>query len=159
MNDGVQRYLDALPTERRAVLEAVRALVNAHMPPEVEEGIQYGMIGWYVPHARYPHGYHCDPKEPLPYLGLASQKGHAALHLFCAYVDDTAAAWLRAEAAARGCTIDMGKACVRFKRLDDVPLDLIGQTIARMTLERFVAAYEARLPAAIRKKRGLDGTG
>jgi hypothetical protein len=159
MNDGVQRYLDALPAERRAVLEAVRALVNAHMPPEVEEGIQYGMIGWYVPHARYPHGYHCDTKEPLPYLGLASQKGHVALHLFCAYVDEAAAAWLRTEAAARGCTLDMGKACVRFKRLDDVPLDLIGQTIARMTLERFLPAYETRLPAAIRRKRGLDGTG
>lgn len=151
----VAAYLSALPDDRRLALEAVRAVVQANKPDAVVEGMEYGMIGWYLPHARYPHGYHCDPAQPLPYAGLGAQKAHMALYLTCAYCDADTAAWIRAEAAARGCTLDMGKACIRFRRLSDLPLDVIGEAIARMTEARFVAAYEAGLPAAVRKKRGL----
>lgn len=153
MNDAVAAYLAALPEPRRAALDAVRAVVNANLPEGVEEGVQYGMIGWYIPHARYPHGYHCDPTQPLPYAQLGSQKAHMALHLFCAYVEGATADWLRAEAAARGCTLDMGKACIRFKRAEDLPLALIGEAIRRMSTERFVTAYEENLPPAVKKKR------
>ncbi|MDP2316807.1 MAG: DUF1801 domain-containing protein [Pseudomonadota bacterium] len=147
----VEAYLAGLPADRREALEAVRAEVNRNLPEGVVEGMQYGMIGWYVPHSRYPHGYHCDPKQPLPFASLASQKAHMAVYLFCAYVDGDSAAWIQAEAARRGCKLDMGKSCVRFKKLSDLPLDLIGQAIARSS--NFVEKYEAALPPSVRKKR------
>jgi uncharacterized protein YdhG (YjbR/CyaY superfamily) len=147
----VEAYLAAVPEDRRTALEAVRAEINRNLPEGVEEGIQYGMIGWFYPHARYPHGYHCDPAQPLPFASLASQKAHMAVYLFCAYVDGDSAAWLRAEAAARGCKLDMGKSCVRFKKLTDLPLDLIGEAVARSS--DFVARYEAALPAPVIAKR------
>jgi uncharacterized protein YdhG (YjbR/CyaY superfamily) len=147
----VEDYLAELPADRRAAIDAVRAVVNAHLPPGVEEGIQYGMIGWYYPHSVYPHGYHCDPKEPLPFLGLASQKANLALHLFCAYVSEGRAEWFRSEAARRGCRLDMGKACVRFRRAEDLPLDLVGEVVALSA--DFVEQYEARLPESVKKKR------
>lgn len=151
MRVTVPDYLAALPPDRREALEAVRAVVNANLPPGVEEGIQYGMIGWYVPHSRYPHGYHCDPEQPVPFASLASQKAHMAAYLFFAYVDAERAAWLREEAAKRGCRLDMGKACVRFKKLGDLPLDLLGEAVARSG--DFLERYEAGLPESVKKKR------
>ena len=157
MSNAVDDYLSALPAERRAALDAVRAVVNAHKPDAVEEGLQYGIVGWFLPHARYPHGYHCDPKQPLPYAGLGAQKSHLALYLMCAYVDPSTLDWLRGEAAARGLKLDLGKACIRFKRVSELPLDLIGAAIERMTEARFVAAYEAGLPLAVKRKRASRG--
>lgn len=153
MSTTVEEYLAGLPADRRAALETVRDTINRNRPAGVEEGVQYGMIGWYVPHAVYPHGYHCDPKEPLPFASLASQKAHMAVYMFCAYVDGDAAAWIQDEAKKRGVKLDMGKSCIRFKKVEDVPLDLIGEAIARMTTEGFVARYEAGLPASVKKKR------
>lgn len=147
----VAEYLAALPPDRRAALEAVRAVVNANVPDGVEEGLQYGMIGWYIPHARYPHGYHCDPKQPLPFVGLGSQKAHMAVYLFCAYVDEERAQQLRSAAAERGCKLDMGKSCVRFKKVEELPLDLIGEAIRGAS--DFVERYEAGLPESVKKKR------
>ncbi len=135
----VKDYLAALPVERRKALDAVRKTIRRNLPQGFKEGIQYGMIGYFVPHSVYPPGYHCDPSQPLPFAGLASQKQHMALYLMCAYGDTGYAKWLRAEWAKTGKKLDMGKSCIRFKKLEDLPLELIGRAIARVNVEKYIA--------------------
>jgi hypothetical protein len=147
----IELYLASLPAERATALRAVRDVVNAKLPAGYEEGVRYKMIGWYVPHSVYPAGYHCDPKQPLPFASLASQKGHMALHLMALYANPELTAWFTAEYAKRGKRLDMGAACVRFKKLDDLPLDLVGELVARVPVDAYVARYEAQKPA--KKKR------
>lgn len=153
----VKQYLDALPADRREALEAVRKTINANLDPKFEEGVQYGMIGWYVPHSVFPDGYHCDPKQPLPFASIASQKNHMAIYLFCIYTEEGEAERFAAEWKATGKKLDMGKSCVRFKKLDDVPLAVLGKAINRATAKKFIAAYlktrdEAPAARAARKK-------
>jgi uncharacterized protein YdhG (YjbR/CyaY superfamily) len=140
---NVSAYLAELPADRRAVVEAVRRVVNASLPRGYEEGIQYGMIGWYVPKSRYPAGYHTNPKEPLPFAHLAAQTSHFALYLMFVYGDPELSSWFAAEYAKSGKKLDMGKSCVRFKRIEDLPLDVIGRTIAKVPVDAWIAAYEA----------------
>lgn len=149
----VEQYLKALDPERRAALSAVRDVVNANIDRAFEEGMQYGMIGWYLPHSRYPAGYHCDPKQPLPFAGLASQKQHMSIYLMGLYVGPDGgpsgqtelSRWFQAAWTKTGRKLDMGKACVRFKKLDDVPLDVLGETFRRLTAAKYVEGYEAAL--------------
>lgn len=107
--------------------------------------MQYGMIGYYVPHSVYPPGYHCDPKQPLPFAGLASQKNHVSLYLMCVYLSPEDEAAFREAWTKTGRKLDMGKACVRFKSLDDVPLEVVGRTVKRATVKKFIDRYEAVL--------------
>ncbi len=144
----VAAYLKSLPADRRDAIEAVRAAINKALPKGYEEGIQYGMIGYYVPHSVYPPGYHCDPSQPLPFIGLASQKNHMALYMFCLYSDEGALAVFTGEWEATGLRLDMGKSCVRFKKLEDVPLPVVARAVKRATVRTFVASYEASLEAA-----------
>lgn len=150
----VRQYLDALPADRRKPIEAVRRVIRANLDPRYQEGMQYGMIGYFVPHSVYPPGYHCDPRQPLPFVGLASQKNHMAIYLYCLYADPAEVAWFEqawTEAmAGTGKKLDMGKSCVRFRKLEDVPLDVVGQAVKRAPVDVFVALYEAatRRPAA-----------
>jgi hypothetical protein len=141
----VEDYLASLPPDRRAAIAAVRDVVNANLDPAYREGMQYGMIGWCVPHDAYPAGYHCDPRQPLPFAGLASQKSHMALYLMCCYGSAELDAWFRKEWAKSGKRLDMGKSCVRFKKLDDVPLDVVGRLVARVPAKKYVAFVEAAL--------------
>jgi len=143
----VEEYLAALPEERRAALSAVREVILANLPEGYEETMQYGMIGYVVPHRLYPAGYHCDPKQPLPFAGLASQKNYMALYLMCVYGDRSTAEWFQNAWAASGKKLDMGKSCLRFRRLDDVPLNVIGQAIARIPAQAFIEGYEKALRA------------
>ncbi len=141
----VAQYLKGLPKERRDALQAIRKVINDNLDRGFKEGIQYGMPSWFVPHSVYPAGYHCDPKQPLPYVGLASQKNHMGLYLFCVYAapgewESFRKAWL-----ATGRKLDMGKSCVRFKKLEDVPLDVVGDLIKRTTVKKFVAHYESAI--------------
>src|SRR5581483_6695459 len=117
----VEEYLAELPEERRAAIGAVRNVILANLPEGYEETMQYGMIGYIVPHRLYPAGYHCDPKQPLPLANLGSQKNHMSLYLMCVYGHEPTAEWFRSAWTATGKKLDMGKACVRFKKLDDVP--------------------------------------
>src|SRR5262245_42701874 len=110
----VEEYLSGLAEDRREVLEAVRRVILANLDKDYEEGMQYGMIGYYVPHRVYPAGYHCDPKQPLPFAGLASQKNHMSLYLMCVYGESELSHWFRAAWARTGKKLDMGKSCVRF---------------------------------------------
>jgi hypothetical protein len=139
----VEQYLAELPEDRRKALEAVRQVILKNLDSDYEEGIQYGMIGYYVPHRVYPAGYHCDPKQPLPFANLASQKNHMALYLMCIYGDGKHARWFQEAWAKTGKKLDMGKACVRFKRVDDLALDVIGEAIKRVPAQKYIEFCEA----------------
>jgi hypothetical protein len=149
----VNAYLRSLPEDRRAALSAVRDVILENLDPSYEEGMQYGMVGYYVPHRVYPKGYHCDPKQPLPFAGLASQKNYMSLYLmsvYCECIDEDAgsqhARWFRDAWQKTGKKLDMGKACIRFKKLDDLPLDVIGEAIRRVPASKYIAFCEAARP-------------
>ena len=141
----VEQYLASLPEDRREAIEAVRKVVLKNMPVGVEETMQYGMIGYVIPHSIYPNGYHCDPKQPLPFAGLASQKNHMSLYLFGIYMDSESSAWLVKSASEAGKKLDMGKSCIRFKKLDSLPLDLIAKAVNRHSVKEFIKLYESNL--------------
>ncbi len=141
----VEQYLSELPEDRRAALQAIREVILRHLPTGYAEGMQYGMIGYFVPHSRYPAGYHCDPRQPLPFGGLASQKNHMAVYLMCLYGNSAAEAAFRAAWSKTGRKLDMGKCCIRFKRLEDMPLEVLGKTIAAVSVDNYIAAYETAL--------------
>jgi hypothetical protein len=151
----VAEYLAALPEDRREALNAVREVILDNLDPAIAEGIQYGMIGYFLPHSVYPDGYHCDPKQPLPFASLASQKNHMGIYLFCVYTSEEDQEWFRKAWLATGKKLDMGKSCVRFKKLEDVPLDVVGRTIRRATAGKFIAAYEASLATTKSGARAL----
>jgi hypothetical protein len=149
----VAEYLAALPADRRAAISAVRDVILANLGRGYKEGLQYGMIGYCVPHSVFPAGYHTDPSQPLPFAALASQKSHMAVYLMGLYCGPTDrpggetkdARWFREAWARTGKKLDMGKACVRFKKLEDVALDVVGEAIRRIPVDTYVARYtEAR---------------
>jgi hypothetical protein len=118
------------------------------------------MIGYYVPHEVFPAGYHCDPKQPLPFASLASQKNHMAVYLMCVYGQPEQEKWFREAWAKTGKKLDMGKSCVRFKKLEDVALDVIGEAIRRVPAKAYIEHYESvirppekkKAPAAAKRK-------
>ena len=145
----VAQYLDSLTPDRRTAIEALRDVIVANLGPGYEEGIQYGMIGYYIPHSVFPAGYHCDPKQPLPFAAIASQKQAISLYLmglYCGCGDDSSeetadARWFRSAWAATGKKLDMGKSCVRFKKLEDVPLHVVGEAIRRLPAQLYIERY------------------
>jgi hypothetical protein len=153
----VRQYLDELPEDRREAISAIRDVILKNLPAGYEEGMAYGMIGYHVPHSVYPPGYHCDPKQPLPYVSLALQKNHMALYLM-GLGDPEFEAWFRRAWADAGKKLDTGKSCVRFKKLEDVPLQVIGQAIRKVPVKKLVAFYEATTKAPARRgKRPAQG--
>jgi Domain of unknown function (DU1801) len=155
----VADYLKSLPEDRRVAVAAVRDAVRRHLDKDVEEGMTYGMIGWSVPHRVFPQGYHCNPKQPLPYAGLASQKGHLSLYLFWTYGDTEEEQWLRGAWTKDGRKLDMGKCCIRFKKLEDVPLDVVAEAVKRMPTKKFVAWYESCLDPRTGKAKSTRDEG
>jgi len=149
----VEEYLQGLPADRRPAISAVRKVILANLPAGYAECMYYGMIGYVVPHSLYPAGYHCDPKLPLGYACLGSQKNHMALHLMTVYGDPAMEKWFRKAWTGAGKKLDMGKACVRFKKLEDVPLDVVGQVIARVPVKEYIARVE-KMIGATPSKRG-----
>ncbi|RNC80729.1 MAG: DUF1801 domain-containing protein [Phycisphaera sp.] len=141
----VAEYLKGLPEDRRKALEAVRRVIRKNLPRGYAEGIQYGMIGYFVPHGVYPDGYHCDPSQPLPFASIASQKNHMAVYLMCVYGDEAHKAWFVKAWKATGKKLDMGKSCVRFKKIEDVPLDVLGEAIARVPVRAYIEHYESAI--------------
>ena len=139
----VAQYLAALPADRRAALSAVRKVINENLPDGYEEGMQFGMIGWYVPLSMYPAGYGENPKVPLSFVALASQKSGMVLHFLCFYGHPTLSTWFTSEYKKSGKKLDMGKGCVRFKSLEDLALDVVGRTVARVPAEEHMANYQA----------------
>ena len=149
----VEAYMAELSPGRRAALEEVRGVILDNLPKGYEEGMQFGMIGYYVPHEVYPPGYHCDPKQPLPFAGLASQKNHMSLYFMCVYGNPEQEGWFRSAWAATGKKLDTGKSCVRFKKVADLPLEVIGETVRRVPVKKFIEFYEGAFAKAGKRSR------
>jgi hypothetical protein len=147
----VAQYLAELPADRREAIDAVRKVILNNLPAGFEEAIQYGMIGYVVPHTLFPAGYHCDPSQPLCFAALASQKNYMAVYLMTVYGNKKTEEWFKKAYKATGKKLDMGKSCVRFKKLDDLPLDVIGQAIARVPVKSYIKAYEESRQKAKKK--------
>lgn len=148
----VAEYLSSLSSDQREVLAAVRTVILANLDSGFQECMQYGMVGYSVPHSRYPAGYHCDPKQPLPFAALAAQKNAISLHLMGLYMNPTELGWFTKAWKATGKKLDMGKACVRFKKLDDVALDVVGQAFRRISADAWIATYETSLAGNAQRK-------
>jgi hypothetical protein len=140
----VKEYLKNLPLERREAILKVRGVVLENLPKGYEEIMQYGMIGYIVPLKLYPKGYLGDKTKPLPYAALASQKNHMAVYLMCIYGDKRAEKWFLNEYRKSGKKMDIGKSCVRFKKLEDLPLTLIGKAVKKVPIKKFIKIYESR---------------
>ena len=136
----VEEYLDELPAERRQTVEAVRGVILNSLPDGYEEAMQFGMISYVVPLERYPKTYN---RQPLSYAALASQKNYVSVYLMNIYGDPETERWFTERYRASGKRLDMGKSCVRFRKLDDLPLDLIAEAVAMTSVESFVQLYEA----------------
>jgi hypothetical protein len=135
----VKGYLDELPKERRAVIAKVRDMIRRNLPAGYEEAMGYGMITYSIPLSRYPETYN---GQPLMYVALAAQKNNYAVYLTGSYGDPTRAAKLKAGFKAAGKKLDAGKSCIRFKKLEDLPLDVIGEAIADIPADELIARYE-----------------
>lgn len=141
----IDEYIAALPDERKAAVERLREVILANLPAGFEEYFSYGMIGYVVPQSRYPKGYHTKKNEPLPFMGLASQKNHIAVYHMGIYGDKTVEDWFVEEYAKRSSgKLDMGKSCIRFKRPDAIPYDLIGELCTKITVDEYIRFYESR---------------
>lgn len=139
-------YLSKIPRERRPIMEKLRAVIKANVSAEVEECINYGMIGYVIPHSVYPNGYHVNPKLPLPFMHIASQKNFIALYHSGIYMDEALMKWFVNEYPKYSKTkLDMGKSCIRFKKVDQIPFELIEALTQRMTGNEFITLYESNL--------------
>ena len=136
---SVPEYLASLPPEKRKDIEAVRKVIKKHLPRGYEEGMQWGMISYYIPLSRYPDTYN---KQPLGIAAIAAQKSYNAVYLMGVYGDKATEKWFKAEYQKSGKKLDMGKSCLRFKKADDLPLDLVGKVIARVGVDDYIAHYE-----------------
>lgn len=153
----VAAYLAELPHDRRAAIEKVREVFKTNVDKDIEEGMTYGMIGYYIPHRVFPAGYHCDPKMPLPYGGLASQKKHMSLYLMSLYMGGVSGRnplveWFITAWAKTGKKLDMGKSCIRFKKIEDLALDVIAEAIRRVTSKSFIEVYQRALATHVSAK-------
>ena len=135
----VEEYLGELSAERREAVEAVREVALANLPEGYVEAMNWGMISWEVPLERYPNTYN---GQPLMYAALASQKNYMSLYLMCVYADEDDRARFETRFRASGKRLDMGKSCVRFRRVEDLPMDLIGEVIASMSVDEYIRRYE-----------------
>jgi hypothetical protein len=136
-----EAYIASLPADRQVPVARLREVIRQNIDSGFEEIMGYGMIGYVVPHSIYPAGYHCDPKLPLPFVSLASQKNYIAVYLMCVYTDPVLLDWFRTEYAKTGFKLDMGKSCVRFKKMDHIPYELIGELLKKVALKDYLAAY------------------
>lgn len=141
-----EEYIDQLPKERQVVIKKLRKLIVENIPKGFSETISYGMIGYVVPHEIYPKGYHCDPKLPLPFMSIASQKNFVALYHMGIYADKKLYEWFVEEYPKHSkYKLDMGKSCIRFKRMDDIPYDLIEELVKKMTVNEWIDLYESNV--------------
>ena len=136
-------YISQVPEERQEILKKLRNVIKDNLPNGFEEGIQYGMIGYHVPHSIYPDGYHCDPKIALPFMSFASQKHSVNLYHMGIYAKKELYDWFVNE-YPKHCKrkLDMGKSCIRFKYLDDIPFELIGALSQKITCDEWIDIYE-----------------
>lgn len=142
----VDEYIASLPEDRQEAIEKLRKVVNKNLPKGFSEGMGYGMMGWSVPHTKYPAGYHCDPKQPLPFAGMASQKNNISFYHMGIYSMPELHDWFVKEYPKHSKTkLDMGKSCIRFKKPEHIPFELIGELMKKVTPDEWIDVYESRL--------------
>ncbi len=142
--DSPEAYIEQLPEERKIVIKKLRAIIQKNLPKGFQECINYNMIGYVVPHSTYPDGYHCNPKTPLPFMNIASQKNFVAIYHSGIYAKKELLDWFVGEYPKHTKRkLDMGKSCVRFKKMDDIPYDLIGELCQKMTIREWINTYES----------------
>jgi len=142
----VEAYIAELPEDRQKMINEFRKVIKKNLPKGFQECMNYGMIGWVVPHSKYPGGYHCNPKDPLPFMGLASQKNSVNFYHMGIYGDPKLLKWFTDEhAKASSKKLDMGKSCVRYKKAEDIPLKLIGELAAKISVDDWISRYEKML--------------
>jgi uncharacterized protein YdhG (YjbR/CyaY superfamily) len=139
-------YIASLPEDRQAAMEKLRKVIQKNMPKGFSETMQYGMMGWVVPHSKYPAGYHCDPKQALPFAGMASQKNFISFYHMGIYSMPELMDWFVKEYPKHSkAKLDMGKSCVRFKKPENIPYELIGELMKKVTPEAWIEVYETHL--------------
>ncbi|HEX8561522.1 MAG TPA: DUF1801 domain-containing protein [Flavobacterium sp.] len=141
-----EEYIASLPEDRRDAMQKLRNIIIENLPEGFDETIAYGMIGYVVPHSVYPAGYHCDPKLRLPFINIASQKNFIALYHMGMYADKPLFDWFTEQYPLHSkAKLDMGKSCVRFKKLDAIPYDLIGELASKLSPQQWIGIYESQL--------------
>jgi len=150
---SVKDYLAELPDERRKAIAKLRGVIRKSLPIGYVEAMQYGMISYIVPLVRFPDTYN---KQPLAYISLASQKNHMAVYLMGIYADEKLRRWFESEYRKSGKPMDVGKCCVRFKQLDDLPIEIIAQAVSAMPMKNFIALYEKARGGSKRAKKSND---
>lgn len=149
----VEDYIKELPNERKEAITKLRKVIKKNLPKGFKEEMNYGNIGYVVPHSKYPAGYHCDPKLPLPFIGLASQKNSINFYHMGMYANPALLKWfIGAHAQASTKRLDMGKSCIRFKNPEDIPYKLLGELVAKITVDDWVEMYETILKNSRKKK-------
>ena len=140
----VEQYIAELPEDRQKAVSELRKVIKKNLPKGFKEGMGYGMMGWSVPHSLYPAGYHCNPQDPLPFMGLASQKNSINLYHMGIYANPKLLKWFQDEhAKASPKKIDMGKSCIRYKKAEDIPYRLIGELASKITPHEWIEMYES----------------
>ena len=137
-------YISQLPEDRQEPVSKLRKIILKNLPKGIEEAMSYGMLGYVIPHSMYPNGYHCDPKLPLPFMNLASQKNFIAVYSMVLYAKKDLMDWFVSE-YTKQCKykLDMGKSCIRFKKMDDIPFELIGELTAKVNAKEWIEIYES----------------
>ncbi|WP_298762895.1 DUF1801 domain-containing protein [uncultured Polaribacter sp.] len=145
-SNSPEAYISQLPQERQKPLEKLRFIILKNLPKGFTEGMQYGMISYFVPHTIYPNGYHCKPSEPLPFLSFASQKNSINLYHLGIYANQNLYNWFVNEYPKHtNLKLDMGKSCIRFKKIDEIPYDLIAALCNKISVDEWIKIYEANL--------------
>ncbi|GAB4207951.1 MAG: DUF1801 domain-containing protein [Bacteroidia bacterium] len=143
-------YVNQLPDDRKNIINHLRETIKKNLPEGFIETISYGTIGYVVPHSVYPKGYHCNPKEPLPFINISSQKNHISLHHLGLYADKNLMEWFEEEyKKVSAIKLDMGKGCVRFKKAEHIPYELIGRLVSKISVQDWIGKYES----AFRKEK------
>lgn len=143
MNTSVKQYIETIPEDRRQAFIKLKDCVSNNLPKGFQVEMSYGMIGFVVPHSAYPAGYHCNPKLPLPFLNIANQKNFIALYHMGLYANPNLLKWFEDEyLAITGKKADMGKSCIRFKKPDQIPFELIGQLCQKISMNDWISTYE-----------------
>ena len=139
----VEEYLEELPDDRKAAIGKLRKEIKKNLPKGFKEVMGYGMIGYVVPHSMYPAGYHCNPEQPLPFINVASQKNFIAVYHMGVYSNNDLLRWFTNEYPKHSKKkLDMGKSCIRFKNVDDIPFALIGELASKVTPQQWISWYE-----------------
>ncbi len=144
--DNLDQYVKLIPEERQEAFGKLRNIILDHLPQGFEECMNYGMIGYVVPHSIYPKGYHCDTKLPLPFINIASQKNFVGFYHMGLYADQELKDWFVEEYPKYSkLKLDMGKSCIRFKKIDQIPFELLGELVTKVSVQDWIDLYEGKI--------------